>query len=104
MPQEIEGPDGTIYEFPDGMGDDEIASAMAREYGAPPKRTSQLQGFAKGAHRVAQRLAPLAQPFSPIAANSMRLASGGTLRCIGQRERQGVSSGRAGEFAGVSAG
>ena len=32
QPIEIEGPDGTIYEFPEGTPDSVIRQAMAREY------------------------------------------------------------------------
>ena len=32
---EIEAPDGTIVEFPDGMSDEEISSVMAKTYGGP---------------------------------------------------------------------
>lgn len=50
MPQQIQAPDGTIVEFPDGMSDGQIAQAMRREYGGP-RKTSQTLGFMKGISR-----------------------------------------------------
>lgn len=47
MAQQVEAPDGTLVEFPDGMSDAQIAQAMRREYGGP-KKTSQTLGFMKG--------------------------------------------------------
>jgi hypothetical protein len=36
---EVEGPDGTIYEFPDDTPEDVMASAMRKEYGGPDEST-----------------------------------------------------------------
>lgn len=37
---EIEAPDGTVLEFPDGMSDDQILAVMQREYGAPKQNNN----------------------------------------------------------------
>jgi hypothetical protein len=37
MPIEVEAPDGTVIEFPDGMTDAQIAAVMRREYPAPSR-------------------------------------------------------------------
>jgi hypothetical protein len=50
MPTRVQAPDGSIVEFPDGMGDEQIVAVMRREYGGPDTRPkSQALGFFKGA-------------------------------------------------------
>ena len=49
MPQQIQAPDGSVVEFPDGMNDAQIEAVMRREYGGPDTRqASQGLGFLRG--------------------------------------------------------
>lgn len=42
---EIEGPDGTIYEFPDGTDQNTMRTAMQKVYGGPAAVSEQQRGF-----------------------------------------------------------
>lgn len=92
------------------MGDVELADALhAKFYADMPRqkfdshlglKTSQAQGFMKGASRVVGNLQPVesAVSFSPAGLASRGVEEIG--KWVGQQERQGVRSGGAGETAG----
>ena len=65
-----------------------------------PKRTSNLQGFVKGAERVGNNLAPLVGVTNPSAAMALKAETDQTLKNIAEREAQGIQSGKGFEYAG----
>lgn len=51
MPVEVQGPDGTIYEFPDGTPQTVMRAALGKVYGAPKAEKKPPPGRGKGGFR-----------------------------------------------------
>lgn len=96
---EVEGPDGVIYEFPDGTSEDIMRAALVRQY-APPEKPDQLQGFMKGMWNAGGNLAPVMGMTNPMGAAQMQQQAQAAREHYAQREAQGHPSGRIGEVAG----
>lgn len=74
MPIEVEGPDGTVVEFPDGTATNVMQSAMAAKFGAPkPRKQGTLtapaaqRGLDKGSADLERRIARLPEKFKQLA-------------------------------------
>lgn len=102
MPQRILAPDGGFVEFPDGMGDDQIAAVMRREYGGPELRNDQYQGFQKGVAKVGANLAPLLTVLgNPSVGWAMRVRRTLQPQIDAAMAAQGKQPGQAGEQLGT---
>jgi len=74
MPIEIELPDGSIAEFPDGMPDDEIEAVIQKQFPAPA--AAPVDYMAQGAREAYDNAAWYQKPFIAAGAEMTRLGRG----------------------------
>lgn len=89
MPIEVEAPDGTVVEFPDGTSPETMRAAMQRRYGRPQRGQSRgpLQEIEQGLAAF-NRGIPFAQDLVNVGAGVQEALSGGSFQQGAQQQAQ----------------
>lgn len=80
--KEVELPDGRIAEFPDDMPNEQIASVLQKQFGAPSKTDRFLQGQADVGMGAAQTIAGGTRAAFPVLSRVLELATTGKVGTI----------------------
>ena len=80
--KEVELPDGRIAEFPDDMPNEQIASVLQKQFGAPSKSERFLQGQTDVGMGAAQTIASGARGAFPLLSRAVELATTGKVGTI----------------------